>query len=98
MTKKRFTNNNSVGCEPKQAGVPLKERIAQTKNNIRRHKSKLKQTKKYMDTLKDMSSDYDFHQDSLNVLVGNTYILIDRTKGWIETEKAILTKLKEETK
>ena len=96
--KKRFKTNEAIGCEAQKSGVPIKERIAQTKNNIRHHKIKLKQAKKYMNTLKDMSSDYDYQQESLNVLVGNTYIMIDRTKGWISTEKQMLAQLKQGNK
>ena len=47
-----------------------------------------------MNTLKGMSSGYDYHQESLNVLVGNVYIQIDRLEGYIENSEARLTALK----
>ncbi len=93
--KKRFLDNRPQTCNDSIGqAVPKKERIAQTKNNIRSHKVQLKKMNKYLDALKGMSGDYDYNSESLAMLVGNVFMNIDRVKGWIDREKNILKKLK----
>jgi len=93
--KKRFLDNRPKACnDTLGSNVSTKERIAQTKNNIRSHKAQLKKMNKYLDALRGMSGDYDYNNESLATLVGNVYMNIDRTKGWVDRERATLASLK----
>ncbi len=93
--KKRFNSNQIETCGI-VSNLPKKEQIINIKHNIAGHKTTIKKANKYMKTLKSMSSNYDFHQESMNTLVGNTYILIDRTKGYLDMEEAKLVRLLKE--
>jgi len=92
--KKRFKSNLAETCGDGAVNVPKKELIARAKQEIKHNKARLKTCKKYMNTLKDMTSDYDYHQESLNTLVGNVCMQIDRLEGYIEQTEDILAKLK----
>ena len=92
--KKRFKSNQIEACGDSAVNVPKKELITRAKQEIKLSKARLKACKKYMNTLKGMSSDYDYHQSSLNTLVGNVYIQMDRHKGFIELAKAKIATLK----
>jgi len=94
--KKRFLDNRPQTCGENATNVPMKERIAQTKNNIRSHKAQIKKMNKYLDALRGMSGDYDYNNESLAMLVGNVYMNIDRAKGWVATEKSNLQRLRKE--
>ena len=92
--KKRFKSNLIETCGGGTGNLSRKGLIARDEQELKYNKARLKKCKKYMDSLKGMSGDYDYHQDSLNTIVGNVYIQMDRLEGAIEHVEAKLAKLK----
>jgi len=87
MSKKRFARNEPTACVGDTSSATKKELIAREKAEVNGNKARLKRAKKYMNTLKKMSSDYDYNQNHLSEMVGSVYMKIDSLKGYIENSE-----------
>lgn len=84
--KKRFNGGNILtACtEAGASGIPKKELLGREKLELKSNKRRLKKSEKYMNTLKDMVSDYEYNHNHLAELVGAVYMTIERLEMYIE--------------